>query len=328
MGQNKSSTVPPPEPQLPPAISIPPVPSQTYLHHTALSPRPKLILIGDSITELGSSHAQGWGTSLAIRYNRRMDVLNRGMNGYNSRWGLAALPLILDEILGPPYPEAGGECLEEEAQPASSAERQELMRHPQFAFLIGYGANDSCIPDGFHSRHHVPLDEYKSNLKAMINLIQTWNTHDTGGNNTIAVALMTPPPCNTDVQKQSRNNENVTRLYAEACIQVAGKLRIPVVDLWSGMQRPISNRTPNSNETMHSSFEKISQQWKIDYLSDGLHLTPMGNYRLYELVVEVLDRSMDGEVGSLGMGLAPTKLPRSFPDHSTIDDLDPMKSFS
>jgi len=104
----------------PPAISIPPVPSKTYLHHTTLHPRPKLILIGDSITELGSSHAEGWATSLSIRYNRRMDVVNRGMNGYNSRWGMAALPLILEEILGPSsssfdgIDDAGDECAWEE----------------------------------------------------------------------------------------------------------------------------------------------------------------------------------------------------------------------
>ena len=39
--------------------------------------------------------------SLAIRYNRRMDVINRGANGYTSKWGRLALPLILEEILGP-----------------------------------------------------------------------------------------------------------------------------------------------------------------------------------------------------------------------------------
>lgn len=50
----------------PPAITIPPVPSQTYLQHTTLQPRPKLILIGDSITEQCSSHAQGWVASLSI----------------------------------------------------------------------------------------------------------------------------------------------------------------------------------------------------------------------------------------------------------------------
>jgi hypothetical protein len=37
----------------------------------------------------------------------------------------------------------------------------------------------------------------------------------------------------------------------------------------------------------------------------------MGNYRLYELVIGVLDRPLEGDDGKLGMGLAVTTLPRS-----------------
>eukprot|EP00579_Thalassiosira_antarctica_P026017 CAMPEP_0202014562 /NCGR_PEP_ID=MMETSP0905-20130828/29505_1 /ASSEMBLY_ACC=CAM_ASM_000554 /TAXON_ID=420261 /ORGANISM="Thalassiosira antarctica, Strain CCMP982" /LENGTH=339 /DNA_ID=CAMNT_0048574491 /DNA_START=129 /DNA_END=1144 /DNA_ORIENTATION=- len=339
MGAEASSTAPP-APQ-PPAITIPPVPSQTYLHHTTLSPRPKVILIGDSITELGSSHAQGWVTSLAIRYNRRMDVVNRGMNGYNSRWGMAALPLILEEMLGPaaysandavadesiekesrPHQEqqtknsdSNEECLNDE-QTSSTIENQE-PKHPQYTFLIGYGANDSCLPDGANSRHHVPLDEYSSNLKRMIQMIQTWNTEKN-----VAVAISTPPPCDTERQNKRRDNENVTKLYAEACIKVASEMGVPVVDLWRGMQLPIAK---NNEEEYSSSFES-KQQWKIDYLSDGLHLTPMGNYRLYELVVEVLDQSADAEDESFGLELSVSKLPRSYPDHSLVDAKDPGKT--
>lgn len=350
MGQEASSTAQPP-PQ-PPAITIPTVPPQTYLLHTTLTPRPKLILIGDSITELGSSHAQGWGTSLAIRYNRRLDVVNRGMNGYNSRWGVAVLPLILEEILGPAAsPVAGdGECIGKDSDDRgvkrpventscpSPDNNEELladdvhtrlfvekhgqrMGHPQYTFLIGFGANDSCLPDGPHSRSHVHLEEYSNNLRRMIRMIQTWNAKET------SVALMTPPPCDTEIQKPSRDNEKVTKLYAEACIQVASDMGVPVVDLWNGMQLPIA-RNNGGQEDDPSNQYKQCQQWKIDYLSDGLHLTAMGNYRLYELVIEVLDRSelAKGE-GSLSMRLSVTNMPRSYPDHSVVDATHPQKTF-
>lgn len=262
--------------------------------------------------------------------------MNRGMNGYNSRWGMAALPLILEEILGPAAPAFSGndaagnesnesgpprkqrrvsseECRNDEQ--ASSIIQNPQPKHPQFTFIIGYGANDSCLPDGDHSRHHVPLDEYSSNLGHIIQMIQTWNTE-----NNVAVALLTPPPCDTEVQNQSRDNEGVTKLYAEACIKVASDVGVPVVDLWSGMQLPISVNKD------HPSFES-NQQWKLDYLSDGLHLTPMGNYRLYELVVEVLDQSADVGEESLGLGLSVSRLPRAYPDHSLIDAKDPDKTF-
>ena len=136
------------------------------------------------------------------------------------------------------------------------------------------------------------------------------------------MALLTPPPCDTEKQQQSRDNDNVTRRYAEACLQVANEMNIPVVDLWNGMQLPVFEMQSSSS----SSFS-VNQQWKTDYLSDGLHLTPMGNYRLYELVVELLDRSMVGEDGSLGMGLAVTNLPRSYPDHSMVDAIEPEMNF-
>jgi len=270
----------------PPAITIPPVPAQTYIHHTTLSPRPKIILIGDSITELGSSDPQGWVASLAIRYNRRADVANRGMNGYNSRWGLAALPLILEEMMGPQSAAAaaafsllgdccdggasdtqiitntdsnGEQCLQDN-QAAASEKQKQQHSHPQYTFIIGYGANDSCLPESGYSRHHVPLEEYSSNLKSMIQIIQTWSAEKT-----VAVALLTPPPANTEVLKGSRDNENVTKLYAEACIHLASEMGVPVVDVWTGMQLPISK---GRDEGKTSSFES-NQQWKTDYLSDG-----------------------------------------------------------
>jgi len=329
LGQVAASS---PTTQLLPAITIPPVSSHTYLHHTTLQPRPKLILIGDSITEQGSSHAQGWVTSIAIRYNRRLDVLNRGMNGYNSQWGLAALPLILEDILGPSVSieetDEDAECAEEVDQSnaecittKSSSTENIQQEYPQYTFLICFGANDSALSDGAHSRHHVPLQEYVSNLNQMINMIQTWNK-----SKKIAVALLTPPPCDTEVQKKSRDNDNVTRLYAEACEQLAHEMNLPVADLWNGMQIPIEN----SDEEVEESSFKSNQQWKADYLSDGLHLTSLGNYRLYSLVIEMLDRSIanEGQSGHSGVGLSVTALPRSFPDHSMIDANNPQQTFT
>ncbi|KAL7546404.1 hypothetical protein ACHAWF_009743 [Thalassiosira exigua] len=337
MGQEASSTA-----TTPPAVAIPQVPPQTYIHHTSLSPRPKLILIGDSITELGSSHAQGWVTSLSIRYNRRVDVVNRGMNGYNSRWGMAALPLVLEEIIGPALESYQGESATRGASdvdegskmdPAGDGKRDEVEeclddkpkiptsetegQHLQYSFLIAYGANDSCLPDGANSRHHVPLEEYSSNLKLMIQMIQTWNVKKH-----VAVALLTPPPCDTEMLNHSRDNENVTRLYAESCMNVANEMKVPVVDLWQGMQLPLAQ----SDGDIHTF--RSTRQWRKEYLSDGLHLTPMGNYRVYELVIKMLDgsRSIIDE-DNFGIGLAVAKLPRSYPDHSMVNATDPERTF-
>lgn len=55
--------------------------------------RPKIILFGDSITQQ-SFTVGGWGARLADHYARKADVINRGFSGYNTTWGLAALPKV------------------------------------------------------------------------------------------------------------------------------------------------------------------------------------------------------------------------------------------
>lgn len=299
-----------------PAVVVPPVPAKTFLNNTTINPRPKLVLVGDSITELGS-HSNGWVAALAIRYNRRMDVINRGANGYTSKWGRLALPLILEEILGPKdyslacnsdvsHPNTlhlGNESCSQEKSTAVSSDD-----YADFNFVIGYGANDSCIANGTRSKYHVSLEDYALNYKHMIEMITNWNEKS------VAVALMTPPPCDTEVLIESRNNE-VTKLYAETCMNLAREANVPVVNLWSGLQHPnAANRAESSS----------LKRWRSDHLSDGLHLTPMGNYRVFELVVEMLERPR----GESGLGLSVMELPRSLPDHSKIDPDYPHISFS
>jgi lysophospholipase L1-like esterase len=52
---------------------------------TLASQRPKILLLGDSLTQ---TSLDGWGGGLSHRYQRRADILNRGMSGYNTRWYL------------------------------------------------------------------------------------------------------------------------------------------------------------------------------------------------------------------------------------------------
>jgi len=234
---------------------------------------------------------------------------------------------------------------EETSESSDTIENPKPPIYPQYTFLIGYGANDSALPHGAHSRHHVPIEEYVSNLKSMIQMIQSWNNRATNQCSTsssenaiVAVALSTPPPCDTTIQEKSRHNENVTKLYAEACVQLAREMNISIVDLWNGIQLPITKHTAKEDEQQQRSSFREKEQWKIDFLSDGLHLTPLGNYRLYELVVEVLDRPMlsvendekvekKDEEEPLGLGLSVKNLPRAYPDHSLVNDENPGKTF-
>ena len=73
----------------------------------------KVVCFGDSITQHGSNNF-GWVSTLQNYYIRRMDVLNRGFSGYNTRWGL----LMLSEMV--------------------------IQEAPKIVFIF-FGANDACI---------------------------------------------------------------------------------------------------------------------------------------------------------------------------------------
>ena len=248
-------------------------------------------------------------------------MVNRGMNGYTSRMGGSALPLILEEILGAKLDTGEESCIITDdnignkgqycTQDQQDQTDVSIARPiPQYTFLIGYGANDSCLHNGSCSRHHVPLNEYASNLDRMIEMIQSWN-----GNLSTSVALLTPPPCDTNVKGDGRDNESVTIMYAQEVIKIGKERDVPVVDLWNGMQLPIQNIDATSSST---SIEEYGDAWKKDYLSDGLHLTPLGNYKMFELVVEMLENDL---------GLTVEQIPRQHPDHSLVDAEHPEKTF-
>lgn len=95
-----------------------------------------------------------------------------------------------------------------------------------------FGANDAVLaPYG----QHVPLDQYKENLKAILEhpLTKAQNSK---------IIVITPAPINEyqlqflDASKgfstPSRTANN-TKIYAEACRDVARSLGLPVADLWT-----------------------------------------------------------------------------------------------
>lgn len=110
------------------------------------APRPKLVLLGDSITQQSFSlERSGWGAALADHFQQKLDVINRGASGYNTRW---TLPLL--------------------AQLFPSNE------HAPLVVLIFFGANDACAPSlpGSLSLQHVPVDEYEQNLVKIVKFIK------------------------------------------------------------------------------------------------------------------------------------------------------------
>ncbi|KAL7138985.1 hypothetical protein ABFS83_09G020100 [Erythranthe nasuta] len=234
--------------------------------------RPQIVVFGDSITQQ-SFRSGGWGASLADIYSRKVDVVLRGYGGYNTRWALFLLHHLF---------------------PLESST-------PLAAVTIFFGANDAALLEGTGKKQHVPIEEYKENLRTIVRHIKDRSP------NTLVV-LITPPPVDQQGRREfarsmygdkaselaDRTNE-VTGTYAEQCVALAKELGLPSVNLWSKMQE--------------------TRDWQKKFLSDGLHLTPEGNTVVFEEVVKIFDQAGFSD------------LPFDFPPHSDIDGEHPEKSF-
>lgn len=53
--------------------------------------RPQFVFFGDSITQRSFNPLSGWSSIVADAYQRKVDIINRGYSGFNTRW---ALPLV------------------------------------------------------------------------------------------------------------------------------------------------------------------------------------------------------------------------------------------
>jgi lysophospholipase L1-like esterase len=167
----------------------------------------QFFLFGDSITQDAFDQQRGFAFSAALQhaYIRRLDVVNRGLSGYNTRQALKVLPRII------PTPEQA-----------------------RIRFLtIFFGANDAATPDA-GNKQHVPLGEYKQNLENII-------THPLIAAHKPRIILIAPPPINEHlhwVNDQERGYSQLsrvaatTRRYADGASEVGEKLGVPVVNLW------------------------------------------------------------------------------------------------
>ena len=169
------------------------------------SNRSKFLLLGDSLTQLSFG---GWGSELADVYQRRADVLNRGMSGYNSRWYLR-------------YAEETG-----------------IWNEPGKVALVTifFGANDAAKKD-LEPKVHVPLDEYKANIEKLVDKAKESYPN-------AEILIMAPPPVHPEQRlefQKKRYGDKATGVlertseiagtYAAACREVAKAKEVPCVEL-------------------------------------------------------------------------------------------------
>ncbi|KAJ2615329.1 isoamyl acetate-hydrolyzing esterase [Coemansia sp. RSA 1365] len=241
-----------------------------------------LLAFGDSITQLGSDpHISGFVGNLAGYYSRRMDVLNRGFSGFNTKDALEIVDQVFPKTASPRRQTMSINSMIR--WPHHNDTFPKAAKGPRLC-LLAFGANDAALP---FSQWHIPLNEFSDNLRQMVSLLHdpssVYYSPDT------RILFITPPPIgdrmweeDSKLHRRKADRKNaVTKKYADAVITVAKELDLPYVDIWTAIESAVHNSTDSTPEAANSLDDGYKK-----YLNDGLHLTDKGNELLFDLIVK------------------------------------------
>ncbi|KAF4506790.1 hypothetical protein G6O67_006835 [Ophiocordyceps sinensis] len=228
-------------------------------------PYPQVVLFGDSLLQRSVDLADGFSFQAALqtRCIRRLDIVNRGLSG----WNTANAMQYIDDII--PEPRASS---------------------PVIKFLIVlFGANDAVMPLPTTSQH-VPLDEYKRNLTDII-------THPHVQAHKPTILLVTPPP--VDEMKLTRldtaeghasaiRSFATSAAYSEKAREVAREnAGVILIDLWQALMDRAIALAPGEYQPggpWLGSPENGKAGGLEQLLPDGLHMSGDAYRVLYEQI--------------------------------------------
>lgn len=196
--------------------------------------RRKAVLFGDSHTEFAFATfagQAGWAGLLQRHFRRKVDISNCGFGGYTTRSGLAILPLIF-----PP---------------------RERGEEPLLFATVFFGSNDAAGDGQVPNLHqHVPLAEYKGNLRRIIKHIRHVGCEH--------IIVMGPAPVDS-YRRPDRSNAAVAK-YAATARKVAEEEGTIFVDPFAELNK--------------------DEEWNTSYTYDGLHMNGPGNAVLFNAILQ------------------------------------------
>lgn len=155
---------------------------------------------------------------------------------------------------------------------------------------VWFGANDAALLDGNCSRQHVPLDDYRANLQAIVALFKAKAPQ-------AKVLLITPPHVDDSRRVDSHGKHDRTNAaagqYARACVEEAARAGVPALDL-------------------HSFFNAMPEHQRNALLVDGLHFNADGN--------KVVDKQLRAKVATAFPDLVPRLEKWQLPDWHKFPD--------
>ncbi|WWC87391.1 uncharacterized protein L201_002280 [Kwoniella dendrophila CBS 6074] len=265
-----------------------------------------IMLMGDSITSR-QDVPLSINALFSETYRRTLDVLNRGLGAYNTRFYLP----LLDEFL----------LRRNEIQSINSSTIQSQKIK---LVTIWFGANDSVLK-GF--LQHVPLEEYIENLNSILNKLtgsdseyDSYEISDGNSSGPLNIVLITPPPILPSMMggfdfSGQRELEN-TRKYAKAVLDIGKE--------WKG--REIKMKTSHWKIRTIDLFNGIlndagGQADELKpYFTDGLHLSTKGYDIMWKQMINILENDFKDR------GISPSELQESeftIPDWNTLDHSNP-----
>ncbi|EEY62865.1 isoamyl acetate-hydrolyzing esterase, putative [Phytophthora infestans T30-4] len=203
--------------------------------------RPVVLLLGDSHTQKGTDPAKrGWVSLLQDQYVMTSDVVTRGLPGYNTKWFYKFIAQTIEQEV-----------------------REGIYSTPAL-ITVWFGSNDAALANGTASRTHVPIEDFKKNLKKIVKKFQSAAPE-------AEILVITPPHVNDAVRAGfsswksgtiDRTNDMATE-YARACVEVTEEINVQVLDL----------------NAFFNAMPETTRNGLLD--ADGLHLNTMGNILVY-----------------------------------------------
>jgi lysophospholipase L1-like esterase len=191
-----------------------------------------------------------WGSLLADKLQRVADVIPRGFSGYNTRW----LKFMMADLFN-----------------------SETLRDVS-CLTIFLGANDCALPE-CKSGQHVPLEEFKDNLRFIVNHLEC------NGLNKNKILFLTPPPYYHDIFlpfcQQTKDfyplrGDERPKIYGLASLEVANELGVEAVDVYAAFWADGRHR---------------------DLFEDGLHFSPLGAQLLFDTIWPSVEKRVLEHVG-------------------------------
>jgi isoamyl acetate esterase len=256
----------------------------------SLAPPDLFVLFGDSITQQCFTQNQtfAFGAALADAYARKLDVVNRGLSGYNTTQALRALSFCI------PDPERA---------------------NVRF-LLIFFGANDARVPGSPGGPDQfVPLEEFKQNLRHMVTSPSVRAHPD------MKIILVTTPPIDerkallADEEKYGnmgrvlRRTASNTATYANAVRAIGAELNLPVLDIFSSML--VRSGYSIDSTPFPGSLDAPTNANLQSYLHDGLHFSGKGYSLLFGELMALIERTWPDQM--------PERLPVRLPPWDAAD---------